>query len=240
MQQCTYNPRAQEEACFFLNEMAETPRGADAVVSQDGIIAIINAMVAHPLDADLQAQACETLRNAIGSHEETQSQAVSRGAIEAIVNAARKHHNSPRVVEKAMWVLWQLTNCHDARWRFLSGSGFLVVRQALEQHVESASLQEATNMAIGNLAFEEEARLKAAGLGIPEAIVKSMKRNGDDAHVQDAAIFALFNLCCSRECIQGIQEQGGVQALRTAMQKHPSMHALDEAKNLLAQLTMGQ
>lgn len=240
MHERVFNPRAQEEACFFLEEMSETPRGADAVVSQGGIMAIIKAMVSHPQDVDLQVQACAALLHAVGSNEEHQRLAVSMGGIDAIVNTIRKHHLSELVVEKAMWALWQLTNCHDARWRFLSGSGFLVVKQALEQHSRSASLQEATNMAISNLAYEEDARLKAAGLGIPEAIVESMRRNSEDVGVQEAAIFALFNLACSLECIRGIQERGGAYVLRTAMDNHPSVHDLDEAKNLLSQLTTGQ
>merc|ERR1740121_860188 len=142
----------------------------------------------------------------------------------------RNNKDELRVVQEAMWALWQLSNCEEARQRILSDSGFNVMEQAMRQNIQDAHLQEGACMALGNLAFDEEVRYRAAGVGLVAIVVNAMRQHPDNAALQEAAIFALFNLACSPACVDVIRDARGEEVIRTAMARHPVVAQDGEAQ----------
>uniref|UniRef100_A0A7S2HZX5 Uncharacterized protein n=1 Tax=Helicotheca tamesis TaxID=374047 RepID=A0A7S2HZX5_9STRA len=77
--------------CYALSQWASDPYYRVVISSSGGIPAIIRAMKAHPLSADLQAVGCEALTNFTFNSVANQLQILSAGGIEILFAAMRNH-----------------------------------------------------------------------------------------------------------------------------------------------------
>lgn len=240
MHKLTANTRAQEEGCHFLKDVArEDPGGQERVMKLGGSMVTIQAMVSHPGDLIVQAEGADALRWIVGSSEQHQMQATREGGVDALLQAIRRHKNSPEVADKAVWAVWQLSNCEESRRRISSGTGLSMLEEVMVRHASFASIQEGACMALGNLAFDDDTRADLANGSFIKAILGAMRAHPGDCGVQEAAIFAISNIACSSEHAHQITALGGYELIRTAMQQHESVGHNEEAQATLDLLADG-
>merc|ERR1712232_619674 len=94
-------------ACHAIQHIAASVQANGAMqLAQAGSCAAARfAMDAHPGDALLQQSACHALESLAFGSSEACSQAVTDGAVEAVLQALKKHRKSTEVVQAALSAL---------------------------------------------------------------------------------------------------------------------------------------
>jgi len=218
------------KSCKYLADVAQDSGGKEETMRCGADDAVLRAMEKHPDNLELNLEACSALRNFVLEREDFADRIADRHGVETVLRVMRVNMGSPELVEKACWVLQQLSLSEAGRASIASDHGTRLIVEGMNQHRTTPGVQESSSLTIGNLAFDEPLRDQIAESKGVAAIVQSMRSHSADAGVQEAGVFALHNIACSQELVHQIAAAGGKGILHDAIRNHPDIEEREEAQ----------
>jgi hypothetical protein len=224
-------PKIQEKSFSALEHFA-TNRGWKAIVANDGVAAILNAIRRHTSVETLQERGCKLLGHIVAFNGDCRSAVASLGGVEIVLSAMRAHRHSLAVQSTGCRVLKELAACGDAvQEAILSASGIEAVMDSMEVHAATSDVQIAAcgvfrNMSAGRKHLQD----KIVTLGGVAKVLKAMRQHGRCEAVQWAGIWSLFCLALQNQSAQkDIAGEGGICQVLQAMSTHLKVLRVQEA-----------
>ena len=244
----------QQQGCVLLNYVccgtdeeedparlaARSQRAAEA----GGIEAVVAAMRAHALVAEVQEEGATVLCNMCYGRDAAglarAQRAVEAGALEAVVAAIWACPHEPEVAVVCCGLLHNVCYGTDAaglaRLRRAAEAGALeAVLAAMRAHPEVVDVQAEGCIALINVCHHAGAPERAVEAGVLEAMVAMMQRHLNAADLQRLGCMALCRVCAATCRVSGPAararvrlaiEAGGREVVWLAMQAHPAHEEL--------------
>ena len=132
---------------------------AAAIVTSQGVPALVGAMRSHPTVAAVQMEGCCALRNlACGTPGDARSRQgaveaiVEAGGIEVLLTALRTHERAPRVLAQGCGALRNLATSLEVRGVLVQGGGVEAAVGAMQTHAADEEVCEQACASLANLA----------------------------------------------------------------------------------------
>lgn len=221
----TENLVIQTDACRALSHLSIDHESRMLISSQGGLILLVNAMNRFRDEVDLLEAACSALLNLSSDAEE---QVLSGSSVvETVVSTMRHQVNSPRLQEKCLGVLQNISmRSKNAKQEIANAGGIGAVIFAIKEFMGSPSVLERSFTTMWSLAVLEGNQRRIALEGGISLVVNGMMANIEYEKVQKQACGCLCTLSTDSENKTLIRDLGGVDAIVYAMWAHYSADAL--------------
>lgn len=221
----TENAQVQTDACRALSHLSIDHESRMLISSQGGLILLVNAMSKYVDEADLLEAACSALLN-LSSDAEEQVLAGSN-VIETIIKIMREQVNAPRIQEKCLGVLQNVSmRSKDSKKSIADAGGVGAVILAINEFMGSPSVLERAFTTMWSLAVLESNQQLIAGDGGISLVINGMMANITIEKVQKQACGCLCTLSSNSQNKTLIRDLGGVDAIVYAMWAHYNSDAL--------------
>lgn len=215
----------QVQACRTLAHLTIDEETRTLITQQGGIVLILQAMTNHPDDADLQETACEALCGlACDAHESVLSES---NVVGAVVDTMRAHVDAPRVQERALGILQNLSmRSPSSKMAVASAGGIEEIVAAIRENMTSSEVLERAFTALWSLAVldgNQDRIIATDGISI---IINAMMASIGFLAVQKQACGCLCTLSSNPKCKRLIKDNGGLDAIVFAMWAHLNSESL--------------
>jgi hypothetical protein len=221
----TENALIQTDACRALSHLSIDHESRMLIASQGGLILLVNAMNKFREEVDLLEAACSALLN-LSSDAEEQVLAGS-SVIETIVSTMRHQLNAPRLQEKCLGVLQNISmRSKDSKRAIADAGGIGAVTFAIKEFMGSPSVLErsfTTMWSLGVLELNQQIIANEGGINL---VINGMMANITYEKVQKQACGCLCTLSSNSQNKTLIRDLGGVDAIVYAMWAHYNSDAL--------------
>jgi len=219
------NQSIQTDACRSLSHLSIDHESRMLISSQGGLILLVNAMRQFRDDLDLLEAACAALLN-LSSDAEEQVIAGSN-VIESVIGIMRYQLNSPRLQEKCLGVLQNISmRSRDSKRRIADHGGVSAVTFAMKEFLGSPTVLERAFTTLWSLAVLEQNQHQIADEGGISLVINGMMANITYMQVQKQACGCLCTLSSDSRNKTLIRDLGGVDAIVYAMWSHYNSDAL--------------
>ncbi|GBG33765.1 Protein kinase, putative [Hondaea fermentalgiana] len=223
----------QSAACRVVGTFAQSSNRIRGILVQEMSLGkeLLEAMRAHPGDADVQKNACLALQNLSlnDRNKEILGQDLNAGL--EILTAMRAHEKDGDVQEFGCGALQNLALDEQNRVRLgqtLEAGGAALA--AMRSHIDDGDIQENACGLLWNLAANKDNRvILGQELDAGRTIVATMEAHVDDGEIQNYACAALGSLARNnrnKEIL--VQEVGCGQSIAQAMRGHPTDAVVQE------------
>ena len=232
------NQRIQVDACKALSHLSVDHESRMLIASQGGLILVVNAMNSNQENVDLLEGACSALLN-LSSDAEEQILADS-SVVETVVALMKYHPDAPRVQEKALGVLQNVSMRNaNAKKAIADVGGISGVAMAMKEHMGSPTVLERAFTTLWSLAVLKGNQVAIANAGEIALVVNGMMATITYDKVQKQACGCLCTLSSNSRNKTLIREAGGVDAIVYAMWAHYDSEMLQiEACRALSSLAV--
>jgi len=232
------NQRIQVDSCKALSHLSVDHESRMLIASQGGLILVVNAMNSNQENVDLLEGACSALLN-LSSDAEEQILADS-SVVETVVALMKYHPDAPRLQEKALGVLQNVSMRNaSAKQAIAQAGGISGVTMAMKEYMGSPTVLERAFTTMWSLAVLERNQVEIANAGGIGLVVNGMMANINYDKVQKQACGCLCTLSSNSRNKTLIREAGGVDAIVYAMWAHYDSEMLQiEACRALSSLAV--
>lgn len=221
----TDNLVIQTDACRALSHLSIDHESRMLISSQGGLILLVNAMNKYRDEVDLLEAACSALLN-LSSDAEEQVLAGS-SVVETVVSTMRHQLNCPRLQEKCLGVLQNVSmRSKDSKRAIADAGGVGAVTFAMKEFMGSPSVLERSFTTMWSLAVLEDNQHIIANEGGISLVINGMMANIAYEKVQKQACGCLCTLSSNSDNKTAIRDLGGVDAIVYAMWAHYNSDAL--------------
>ena len=226
------------DACKALSHLSIDHESRMLISSQGGLILLVNAMNTFRDDVDLLEAACSALLN-LSSDAEEQVLAGSN-VVETVVNIMRHQPDSPKLQEKGLGVLQNVSmRSRDAKRAIAQAGGVDAVTFAIKEFMGSPSVLERAFTTMWSMAVLEENQVRIADAGGINLVVNGMMANITYEKVQKQACGCLCTLSSNSRNKTLIRDAGGVDSIVYSMWAHYNSENLQiEACRALSSLAV--
>jgi hypothetical protein len=148
------------------------------------------------------------------------------------------HMNSPKLLQRACGVLWNVTCNNDAnKLVVVSLQGIDALVKAMSARPEHQGIQREACGALRNLSLLAANKPLVGRPAVVQAVVSAMSHHALDADIQEQACVLLYSVSDTKETVDAVVSSGGVEAVITAIKNHskkPSV--LEEGFGLMYKL----
>lgn len=221
----TENTLIQTDACRALSHLSIDHESRMLISSQGGLILLVNAMNKFREEVDLLEAACSALLN-LSSDAEEQVLAGS-SVVETVVSTMRHQLNAPRLQEKCLGVLQNISmRSKDSKRAIADAGGIGAVTFAIKEFMGSPSVLERSFTTMWSVAVLEQNQVIIANEGGISLVINGMMANITYEKVQKQACGCLCTLSSNSQNKTLIRDLGGVDAIVYAMWAHYNSEAL--------------
>lgn len=234
----TENMVIQTNACRALSHLSIDQESRMLISSQGGLIMIVNLMATNRREVDLLEAACSALLNL--SSDADEQILLGAGIIETVVQTMRQQNNSPKLQEKCIGVLQNLSmRSSEAKRSIAQCRGITAIVSSMREFMGTPAVLERCYTALWSLAVLEANQSVIAGEGGIGIAINAMMACIDSDKVQKQACGCLGVLSTNIDNKSLIRDEGGVDAIVYAMWFHyNSNDVLTEACRLIATLAV--
>ncbi len=221
----TENLVIQTDAGRALSHLSIDHESRMLICSQGGLILLVNAMNRYQDEVDLLEAACSALLN-LSSDAEEQVLAAS-SVVETVVSTMRHQLNSPRIQEKCLGVLQNVSmRSRDSKRAIADAGGIGAVSFAIKEFMGSPSVLERSFTTMWSLAVLDDNQRLIANEGGIRLVINGMMANIAYEKVQKQACGCLCTLSSNSDNKTSIRDLGGVDAIVYAMWAHYNSDSL--------------
>lgn len=232
------NERIPMAACRALSNLSGDRESREMIVSQGGLMLVINAMNSNRENADLLEGALSCLLNLTSDANE--QVLADNNVIETVIQAMRYNDDVLKLQEKGLGVLQNLSmRGSEAKREIARLGGIKILIEAISAFIGEAGLLERAFTTMWSLALLESNQKLIAKAGGVELAVNGMMAQLDSAAVQKQGCGCLCTLSTDSRNNALIREADGVDAIVYAMWTHyESEDVLCEACRALASVVV--
>ena len=213
------NQRILIDACFALSHLSVDHESRMLIASQGGLILVVNAMNSNQDNVDLLEGACSALLNLSSDADEQLLE--DSNVIQTVVSLMKYHPDAPRLQEKALGVLQNVSMRNaNAKREIAHAGGINSVTAAMKEYLGSPTVLERAFTTMWSLAVLEQNQVEIANADGISLVVNGMMANINFDKVQKQACGCLCTLSSNSRNKTLIREAGGVDAIVYAMWAH--------------------
>lgn len=213
------NERIQVSACMALSHLSGDNESREMIVSQGGLMLIINAINSNRENVDLLEGALSALLNL---STDTDEQVLADNKVtETAIEAMRYNEDVSKVQTSGMGVLQNLSmRGSEGKREIARLGGIKVLVEAISSFMGEAEVLERAFTTMWSLALLDSNQKSIAKAGGVELVVNGMMAQLDSAGVQKQACGCLCTLSTDSRNNALIREADGVDAIVYAMWAH--------------------